>query len=99
MPAIHVSVLAAFLETGSRNAWTPLAIASTPVMAAQPDANARISRKSVNVCTGSIGVLGRGNREGLSPLGERHEDPEEDHEDDQADEREGRPGEQRSRTP
>ena len=49
IPAIHVSVLAAFLDTGSANAWTPLAMASTPVIAAQPEANARSSKKRVNV--------------------------------------------------
>ena len=49
MPAIHVSVLAAFLDTGSLNACTPLAIASTPVMAVQPDAKARRNRKSESV--------------------------------------------------
>ena len=54
MPAIHVSVLAAFLETGSRNAWTPLAIASTPVIAVHPEANARMSRKSVSVSSPAI---------------------------------------------
>ena len=45
MPAIHVSVLAAFFDTGSRNAWTPLAIASTPVIAVQPEAKARMRQE------------------------------------------------------
>ena len=39
------SVVAAFLLFGLRNAGTPLEIASTPVSAAQPDENARASRK------------------------------------------------------
>ncbi len=51
MPAIHRSVLAAFLASGCLNAWTPLAIASTPVIAVHPEANALSSRKSVNACT------------------------------------------------
>ena len=62
MPAIHVSVLAAFFETGSRNAWTPLAMASTPVIAAQPEANARMSRKSVSVCSRLDLLVRRGHR-------------------------------------
>ena len=40
------SVVAAFLLFGRRKAGTPLEIASTPVSAAQPDENARASRKS-----------------------------------------------------
>ena len=68
MPAIHVRVLAAFLETGSRNACTPFAIASTPVIAAQPDANARMSRNSVKVCTGSIASLAEGTVIAAVPL-------------------------------
>ena len=40
------SVVAAFLLFGLRNAGTPLEIASTPVSAAQPDENARASRKT-----------------------------------------------------
>ena len=39
------SVVAAFLLFGLRNAGTPLEIASTPVSAAQPEENARASRK------------------------------------------------------
>ena len=39
------SVVAAFLLFGLRKAGTPLEIASTPVSAAQPDENARASRK------------------------------------------------------
>ena len=40
------SVVAAFRLFGLRNAGTPLEIASTPVSAAQPDENARASRKT-----------------------------------------------------
>ncbi len=40
-------VVAAFLLFGLRNAGTPLEIASTPVSAAQPDENARASRKII----------------------------------------------------
>ena len=41
------SVLAAFFACGWRNALTPFEIASTPVSAADPDANARSSTNSV----------------------------------------------------
>ena len=40
-------VVAAFLLFGLRNAGTPLEIASTPVSAAQPEENARASRKII----------------------------------------------------
>src|ERR1700730_1072278 len=40
-------VAAAFLPCGLRNAFTPFAIASTPVSAVDPDENARRSTKSV----------------------------------------------------
>ena len=39
-------VVAAFFDFGLRNAGTPLLMASTPVSAAQPDENARSSRKA-----------------------------------------------------
>ena len=39
-------VVAAFWLLGLRNAGTPLAIASTPVSAVQPEANARRARKT-----------------------------------------------------
>jgi hypothetical protein len=38
------SVFAAFFAFGLRKAGTPLLIASTPVSAVQPDANARMAR-------------------------------------------------------
>ena len=41
------SVVAAFCASGGLNAGTPLEIASTPVMAVQPLANARRTRKIV----------------------------------------------------
>ena len=41
----RASVVAAFLLFGPRNAGTPLLIASTPVSAVHPDANALSSRK------------------------------------------------------
>ncbi len=47
--AITVSVFAAFLDSGGLNAGTPLAIASTPVRATDPPANALSRRKSVSV--------------------------------------------------
>ena len=40
---IDISVLAALRACGRRNAVTPFEIASTPVSALQPDANARSS--------------------------------------------------------
>ena len=43
-------VVAAFLLFGLRNAGTPLEMASTPVSAAQPDENARASRKIIAAC-------------------------------------------------
>src|SRR5436305_13821933 len=43
------SVAAAFLPCGRRKAFTPLAIASTPVNAVDPDENARRSTKRVLV--------------------------------------------------
>ena len=49
MTPIQAMVARAFLIFGSRNAGTPLAIASTPVRAAEPDANARKSKKSTRV--------------------------------------------------
>ena len=41
MPPITISVRAALVGCGRRNAGTPFEIASTPVSALQPDANAR----------------------------------------------------------
>ena len=38
---MSASVVAAFFDFGLRNAGTPLRIASTPVSAVQPEANAR----------------------------------------------------------
>ena len=47
------SVVAALRLLGFRKAGTPLEIASTPVSAAQPEENARASRKiSANVVSG-----------------------------------------------
>ena len=46
MPPSSSSVVAAFLLFGGLNAGTPLEIASTPVSAAQPEENARTSRKA-----------------------------------------------------
>src|SRR6476619_3790226 len=40
-PPIHSSVRAAFFPCGGRNALTPFEIDSTPVSAAEPEANAR----------------------------------------------------------
>ena len=51
--AIAVSVAAAFLGSGGLNAGTPLAIASTPVRATEPPANAFRIRKIPNGSTTS----------------------------------------------
>ncbi len=51
MPPIHTSVSRAFFAAGSLNAWTPFAMASTPVIAVHPDANAFSTRKSVSSLT------------------------------------------------
>jgi hypothetical protein len=50
IPASSASVVAAFLLLGFWNAGTPLEIASTPVNAAQPEENARASRKIIATC-------------------------------------------------
>ena len=42
---IHISVVRAFFHSGGRNAGTPFEIASTPVIAVQPDASACRARK------------------------------------------------------
>ncbi len=42
---IATSVIWAFVAFGGLNAGTPLAIASTPVSAVQPDENARSTKK------------------------------------------------------
>ena len=54
-------VFAAFFASGGLNAWTPLAMASTPVRATEPDAKALRSRKipSASVPIGS-GLAWRG---------------------------------------
>ena len=46
MPPISASVVAAFRLFGGLNAGTPLAIASIPVSAVQPEANARSAKNS-----------------------------------------------------
>ena len=45
-PPITTSVCAAFFDSGGLKAGTPVAIASVPVSATAPDANARSSRKT-----------------------------------------------------
>ena len=48
--AIHISVIDAFFDSGFLNAGMPFEIASTPVSAAQPDANARRMRNHPKPC-------------------------------------------------
>ena len=72
------SVVAAFLLFGFLNAGTPLEIASTPVSAAQPEENARSSRKT-NAKPVNASALGeRSCRSGAGRLQvvAQHEDPE-----------------------
>ncbi len=45
IPPIHMSVVLALRHSGGLNAGTPLEIASTPVTAAPPEANALSRRK------------------------------------------------------
>ncbi len=47
-PPMITNVRAALRPLGLRKAGTPLLIASTPVRAVQPEANARIARNTVN---------------------------------------------------
>ena len=44
--ATQVKVMAAFRDSGFRNAWMPFEIASTPLSATAPDENARSSKKA-----------------------------------------------------
>ena len=46
------SVVAAFLSSGGRKAGTPFGIASTPVVAVHPFANARQDQEGGEVATG-----------------------------------------------
>src|SRR3954451_13923352 len=57
---ITMSVDRAFFHSGGLNAGTPFEIASTPVMAAPPDANACRMRNNPtdDVCTRRAGSLG-----------------------------------------
>ena len=53
-PAIHAMVMRAFVASGFLNACVPLAIASTPVIAAHPEENARRIRNSVRPWIGRM---------------------------------------------
>ena len=85
----------AFLASGSLKAWTPLAIASTPVMAVHPEANALSTRNRPSDCIASIGSCGAGTAK-PSPVANRTS-PDDHHEADQQDEDERGPGEDRAR--
>ena len=50
MPAIAMSVVAAFFDSGGLKAGTPVAIASVPVRATAPDANARSRMRTPTAC-------------------------------------------------
>jgi hypothetical protein len=53
MPPITARVVAAFFDCGRRKAWTPSAMASTPVRAVAPEAKARSRRKNPRAPIGS----------------------------------------------
>ena len=65
--AIQIRVMLAFFASGGRKAWTPLLTASIPVIAAQPEAKARSSRKTVTGCTTPTSG-GRGGASGGAPV-------------------------------
>ena len=74
MPPIATRVACAFLIFGRRNACTPFAMASTPVSAEQPEANARSSSRMnaacvvcSTFCTVYAGGLGDGGVAGGDP--------------------------------
>ncbi len=106
MPPSMASVVAAFLLLGSLNAGTPLLIASTPVSAAQPEENARSSRKpqasparpSENSAAGAISQVRRSRPAGGRPRASRTK-PEQRHPDDRDHEGVGRDRERRPRLP
>ena len=62
MTPSHASTTRAFFASGGLKAGTPSETASTPVSAAQPEAKARRTRKSVSSCvsamTGSTACAG-----------------------------------------
>ena len=62
---IHISVVLAFLHSGGRKAGTPFEMASTPVTAAPPDANAWSTTKSVTTPVPRLASAGMGS--GCSP--------------------------------
>jgi len=62
IPAIQVSVRRALFAAGSLNACTPLAIASTPVIAVHPDANALMIRNSDRPAAAIPGPTGQSGR-------------------------------------
>src|SRR2546429_331402 len=51
MAPIHISVTRAFFHSGLRNAGTPFEMASTPVTAAPPEANARRTMNTLTAAT------------------------------------------------
>ena len=84
-----VSVLAAFFGSGGLKAGTPLAIASTPVRATDPPANAFRSRNKLSVSVGAGDErVGLGDR--LDRPGHDVDEPHADHQQGQDDEEVGR---------
>ena len=66
--AIQPSVIAALRDSGGRKAGMPLEIASVPVMAVQPEENARRTR---NHTSGSVAATGGGAAGGSEPVSSR----------------------------
>ena len=89
------SVVAAFFASGGLNAGTPVAIASVPVRATAPAANARRSRRTETAWTRLADLARRGPRVYARALAE-DDDPERadrDHQQRRAEEQVGRDGE------
>ena len=62
------SVMAALRDSGGRKAGMPLEMASVPVMAVQPDENARSTRNQVSA---SVAAVGTGAAGGSVPVRSR----------------------------
>ncbi len=88
---IHISVVRAFRHSGGLNAGTPLEIASTPVTAAPPEANAcRIRKRPIApVVSATSAGMGSGCRSPASDLARPDAEEQEHHHDEEV----GRDGE------
>ena len=91
--ATTVSVVAAFLGSGGLNAGTPLAIASVPVSATEPEAKARMMSSSPSGWSGSRRARQRARWRRALAEDDDPEQPDRDHEQRRADEQVRRDGE------